>query len=290
MTFGLVVNTSKPGAIQFSRELCDWGRERGNPFLLFGRQAEAVGETVMPKEDWLKNVDTAIVIGGDGTFLRAAHLVRKTPISLFGICLGHLGFLAVGRPDAAREQIQQIERGEYTVEKRPLLQGTLTTAEDVRKFYALNDIVLRGGQARLVTSEVQISGKTMCEFRSDGVIFSTPTGSTGYALSAGGPIVPPSLPCILIVPICAHTLYSRPTMVGADDVITLLPRGNSEMFITVDGNEVYPLMSDDRVEIMFSKERFANIVTLPDFDYYDLLHEKLRWGWNPVSERGPLNA
>ena len=290
MVFGLVVNLSKPEAIEFSRGLCAWGKERGRPFLLIDEQARALGETGIPTERWLEEISTAIVIGGDGTFLRAAHLVRGTDIGMFGICLGHLGFLASGKPSRAREEIEQIERGDYSIEKRALMEGILHTSERVRKFYALNDIVLRGGQARLISADVQISGKPMCEFRADGVIFSTPTGSTGYALAAGGPIVPPSIRCMEIVPICAHTLYARPIIVSAEETISVMPANNVEMFLTVDGNEVYPFMPGDWLEISLSKEHCAKIVSLPDFDYYDLLHEKLMWGWTPVSFRGERNA
>lgn len=283
MDFGLVINTSKPEAIEFARELYEWRKEQGKRFALISDQAQSIGESGLPLSQWLKEVSTAVVIGGDGTFLRAAHLVRDTDISLFGICLGHLGFLASGKPSRARKDIEQIEKGNFSIEKRPLLEGILTTPEEKINVYALNDIVLRGGQARLISADVQISGKPMCEYRADGVIISTPTGSTGYALAAGGPIVPPSILCMLLVPICAHTLYARPTLVGPDDVVTVTPKGTTEMFITVDGNEVYPLMKSDTLEISLSKEHFANVVALPKYDYYDLLHEKLRWGWNPVS-------
>lgn len=291
MIFGLVVNLSKPDAVCLAQELCAWSEQRGTPFLLLPREAEALGREAAPLEEWLKSVQTALVIGGDGTFLKAARLVQNTDINLFGICMGHLGFLAVGDPAHAREQIEQIERGDFTPQPRHFLEGILTTGDQKHKIFALNDMVLsKGIQARLVSVDVQVQNKPMCEFRADGVIVSSPTGSTAYALSAGGPIVPPHLSCMILVPICAHTLYARPTLLGPDDHLSLTPREGSELYLTVDGEDVYPMTHDDRLEVSLSKHHFINVASLPQFGYYDLLHQKLMWGWDPVSRKGAAHA
>lgn len=291
MIFGLVVNLSKTDAVQFAAELCAWGEERGVPFLLLPKDAAALNRPAVPLEKWLRRVETAIVIGGDGTFLKAARLVQGTGINLFGVCLGHLGFLAVGDPVHAKTQIVQIENGDFTPQKRHFLEGVLRTSDGKKSVFALNDMVLsKGIQARLVTVDVRVQQKPMCEYRADGIIVSSPTGSTAYALSAGGPIVPPHLSCMLLVPICAHTLYARPTLVAPDDSLALTPRGNSEVYLTVDGEDVYPMKADDCLEVRLSCDRFVNVVSLPQFDYYDLLHQKLMWGWDPVSRKGYGNA
>lgn len=291
MKFGLIVNVLKPEAVQLAAELCLWGEKRGSPFLPCGEAAQALHQSAVPLGRWLAEVEAALVIGGDGTFLQAARLVQHSGIKLFGVSLGHLGFLAVGDPRRVREQIEQIESGCFKVERRRFLEGLLITRAGERRVFALNDLVLsKGIQARLVSIDVQIQGKPMCEYRADGVIISTPTGSTAYALSAGGPIVPPSLDCMLLVPICAHTLYARPTLLGPDDCLTLRPAENSELFLTVDGDDVYPLSGHDRLEVSLSKNHGVNTVSLPQFDYYDLLHEKLLWGWDPVFERNGRHA
>lgn len=291
MKFGLIVNLSKPEAVQLAEELCAWGRKRDNPFLLFADEAAALRQNGIPLDRWLAEVETALVIGGDGTFLQAAHLVQHSGINLFGVSVGHLGFLAIGDPRRVCEQIEQIEKGDFRVERRRFLEGVLATEKGERCVFALNDLVLsKGIQARLVSLDVQVQGKPICEYRADGVIISTPTGSTAYALSAGGPIVPPSLDCMLLVPICAHTLYARPTLLGPDDCLTLRPTENSELFLTVDGADVYPLSSRDRLDVRLSRDHGVNTISLPQFDYYDLLHEKLLWGWNPVSERSARRA
>jgi len=285
MKFGLITNLTKPEAIQLARKLCDWGEERGRPFLLYPEEAEALGSASVSLRQWLSEVDTAIVLGGDGTFLKAARLVRGTEIKLFGVCTGHLGFLAVGNPLTVLEEVKLIENGNCGVEQRAFLEGVLTGMDGIRRVYALNDLVLKGSQARLVSIDVRVQGKPMCEFRADGLIVATPTGSTAYALSAGGPIVPPSLECMELVPICAHTLYARPTMLGARDILTLRPTSKGELFLTADGDEVLPMDASDTLTVSLSATEFVRLVTLPHFDYFDLLHQKLMWGWNPVTER-----
>ncbi|MGI6076242.1 MAG: NAD(+)/NADH kinase [Pyramidobacter sp.] len=287
MKFGLIVNLSKPEAVELARELCAWGEARNRSFLLFGEEAQALGQPALPYERWLREVQTALVIGGDGTFLKAAHCVRDTAISLFGVCIGHLGFLANGDPQHVKQEILQIERGDFNLTRRYFLDATLKLTKGTRRIFALNDFVLsKGIPARLVSIDVRVNDKPMCEYRADGLIISTPTGSTAYALSAGGPIVPPTLDCMLLVPICAHTLYARPTLLAPTDRLAFRPADGSELFITVDGDEVIPLSSHELIEMTYSKEHYINVIALPQFEYYDLLHEKLMWGWNPATERG----
>lgn len=291
MKFGLIVNLSKPEAVQLAQELCVWGEVRNNPFLLLGDEARVLRRPELPFERWRREVQTALVIGGDGTFLKAAHRVRDTSISLFGICIGHLGFLANGDPQHIRQEILQIEEGDFDLTRRYFLDASLKSTQGTRRIFALNDFVLsKGIPARLVSIDVSVNHKPMCQYRADGLIISTPTGSTAYALSAGGPIVPPTLDCMLLVPICAHTLYARPTLLAPSDRLICRPADGSELFITVDGDEVIPMSSHDFIEVTYSKERFINVIALPQFQYYDLLHEKLMWGWNPVTERRPRHA
>lgn len=290
MKFGLIVNLGKPEAVRLADELCAWGDERGVPFLLYEVEAAVLRRPFVPLEQWLHEVRTALVIGGDGTFLKAARMVRHTDINLFGICVGHLGFLAVGNPAQAKEHVLQIERGACAVHRRRSLEGLLCGSAGTRRLAALNDFVLKGGPARLASIDVSVQGKPMCEYRADGLIVASPTGSTAYALSAGGPIVPPSVECMILVPICAHTLYARPALLGPADRLTLRASGNAELLLTVDGDEVIRLTHGERLEVSLSDEQSVNIITLPGFDYYDLLHQKLMWGWNPVTERSARRA
>ncbi len=291
MKFGLVVNLSKPDAIQLARELCAWGEARGNSFLSYGDEAEALHQSGMTQERWLREVETALVIGGDGTFMKTARMTQGTGINLFGICLGHLGFLAVGSPKLAKETVLQIESGNFRSERRYLLEGVLHSPGREQRIFALNEFVLsKSTPPKMANIDVRVQGKPMCEYRADGLIVSSPTGSTAYALSAGGPIVPPSLNCMLLVPICAHTLYARPTLLGPDDRVTLRPSDHYELALSADGGDVVPMTYSDSIDIFISKEHYVSVAVLPQFDYYDLLHEKLLWGWNPVSERRARDA
>ncbi len=293
MRIGLLINREKKEAMAFANALRRWAQEEaGFSFLLPSPLTQSQDRPGISAEQWLREVDAAVVIGGDGTFLRAARFVRGTEIALFGINMGHLGFLATGKPERAKEEILQILRGDFTVRRRQLLEGTLRGQRGEQTFFALNDLVLsKGPLAKLVTIGVEVYDRPMCEFRADGLVVSTPTGSTAYALSAGGPIVPPHVACMILAPICAHTLYSRPIILGPQDRLTLKPRGdNTDLYLTVDGQEVYPVEPGQSMEVLLSQRQHINVVSLPQLDYFDLLHQKLMWGFDPVAPRKAPHA
>ena len=278
---GMIVNTRKPGALSMARRLLEWGRKSSVEFFFPPHEASVLGLQGLEDEVWKQEVDLSLVIGGDGTFLRAARYVLGCPIPLYGINLGHLGFLASGKPEEAEVDLAAILRKEYTLTRHRVLEGKIFRDDRmIHSFFALNDIVLaKGALARVMHIEVHIGKKLLNVLPADGIIVSTPTGSTAYALSAGGPIVPPHIPCMVIVPICAHTLYSRPVLSGEDDTITLIPRGNHrDLLITQDGQLGYEIMPGDRIEVSLSGEVDVQVITLPSRNYYDLLQEKLQWG------------
>ena len=144
----------------------------------------------------------------------------------------------------------------------------------------LNDVVInRGNLSRIVELETSVNDQYLTTYKSDGLIISTPTGSTAYALSAGGPIVPPHIPCMIIVPICAHTLYTRPVLAGENDVITLTPKGNHrDLLLTQDGQLGYEILPGDSIRISLNGEKAVSVIALPTRNYFDLLQEKLQWG------------
>ena len=278
---GMIVNTRKPGALSMARRLLEWGRKSSVEFFFPPHEASVLGLQGLEDEVWKQEVDLSLVIGGDGTFLRAARYVLGCPIPLYGINLGHLGFLASGKPEEAEVDLAAILRKEYTLTRHRVLEGKIFRDDRmIHSFFALNDIVLaKGALARVMHIEVHIGKKLLNVLPADGIIVSTPTGSTAYALSAGGPIIPPHIPCMVIVPICAHTLYSRPVLSGEDDTITLIPRGNHrDLLITQDGQLGYEIMPGDRIEVSLSGEVDVQVITLPSRNYYDLLQEKLQWG------------
>ena len=158
----------------------------------------------------------------------------------------------------------------------------------VYELHALNDLVIsQGNLARVIDLEVKVGEEILSFFLADGLILSTPTGSTAYALSAGGPIIPPHVPCMLVAPICAHTLYARPVVLSSTDLAVIAPKGNMRnLMLTQDGQLGYELLPDDRLEVMLDSDIFVSTIELKNRSYYDLLREKLRWGFNGITDGG----
>ena len=278
---GMIVNLRKPEAVNMARNLLDWGINNNCRFLLPKQEASALTTAGLDDEQWLKTVKLAIVIGGDGTFLRAARYIMGTDIILHGINLGHLGFLASSRPDSAVKDLQNILIDNFDVIERRVLRCVLYHDDSQsHKIYALNDIVLSTNAiARLLHIEIRFNDKFFCVLPADGVIISSPTGSTAYALSAGGPMIPPYVNAILLAPLCAHTLYSRPLIGSEDDRITLIARGSSrDLMLTQDGQLAYEFLPGDRIEIRLSRTKKIRTVNLPDRNFLDIVREKLGWG------------
>ena len=280
---GLLINPQKPQALELGKRLLRWGSENGVTFLAPPHEAAVLGVPGVSDEEWKNQAEFAVVLGGDGTFLRAARYVLGKDIPLYGINVGRLGFLASGDPNQAEENIQTILQGRFSTQKRRLLKGTITRGGSlVHEVYALNDLVVtKGAFARVITLQISVGDRPLSLMTGDGLILSTPTGSTGYALSAGGPIVPPHVPCMLLVPICAHTLYARAMVFGDEDTIQVVPRGDHrDMMLTQDGQLGYELLPGDCISVSLSREKWVNMVLLQDKDYYDLLLEKFQWGQN----------
>ena len=280
---GLLINPQKPKALEIGKRLLLWGAEKGVSFLAPPHEAAVLGIPGAEDEDWKEQVRFAVVLGGDGTFLRAARYVLGNDIPLYGINVGRLGFLASGDPNRAERDIETILEGNFLTQKRQLLKGTVNRGGAlVHEVYALNDLVVtKGAFARVITLEISVGQRPLSLMTGDGLILSTPTGSTGYALSAGGPIIPSHVPCMLLVPICAHTLYARPMVFGEDDLIRIIPRGDHrDMMLTQDGQLGYELLPGDQINASLAKEKSVSIILLPDRDYYDLLLEKFQWGQN----------
>ena len=278
---GLILNTQKPMALEVARRLLSLAPKADIAFLAPSHESSVLGISEVSEDEWRNLVKFAVVIGGDGTFLRAARYVLECRIPLYGINAGRLGFLASGDPDEAERDIISILQGRANVEERHTVRGTIIRGDRiVHELYALNDLVVtKGAFARLIFLEIEVNGHLLSFMPADGLILSSPTGSTAYALSAGGPIVPPHLSTMVLAPICAHTLYARPVVVGEHDVVTITPKGDHrEIFLTQDGQLGYELLPGDRVEVSISPDKHIRILTLPERDYYYLLRHKFQWG------------
>ncbi len=283
---GMLINAHKPKAIEMAHRLLKWGQDKGIPLLLPHHEASMLTTSGLTDEEWLKSADVALVIGGDGTFLRAARYVLDSGVSLYGINLGHLGFLASGKPEMVEQDLENILNDNYVTIKRPFLRCILYRDETpLHTIYALNDVVLtKSAIARLLHIEVRFNNKFFGVLPADGVIISSPTGSTAYALSAGGPIIPPHLNSMLLAPLCAHTLYSRPLMAAETDTISLIPRGSSrDITLTQDGQLAYEVLPGDRLDIVLDREKYLSSISMPDRSFLDLVQEKLGWGQSLVN-------
>ncbi len=225
--------------------------------------------------------DLAIVVGGDGTLLNAARSLANHQIALLGINLGRLGFLTDISPDQMQNKLDAILSGEYREDKRFLLHTSIIRdGEELSESEALNDVVVhKWDVARMIEVETYVDGRFLNTVRSDGLIVSTPTGSTAYALSGGGPILQPSLDAVILVPICPHTLSHRPIVVHGESAIEIVVRGagQSHAQVTCDGQINLGLVSGDRVRIE-KKPHEARLIHPLDHDYFHILRAKLGWG------------
>ena len=227
-----------------------------------------------------RRAELLIVLGGDGTFLSAARCVRARGPRLVGVNLGALGFLTeISRHDIV-PAIAHLLAGKGVEERRLLLRATLRRARGGRTtFLALNDVVLsKGNLARLVPLQLELDGEPVTTYRADGLIVASPTGSTAYSLSAGGPLVHPGLDAILVTPICPHTLSNRPLLVPPRSVVSITQPGpGNGVFLTVDGQRGGPLEAGDRLEIRRSRTALRVLRPSPQ-SYYHTLRAKLSWG------------
>jgi len=228
--------------------------------------------------------DLAIVVGGDGTLLNAARSLAGFDVPLVGINLGHLGFLTDISPDTMLQHLDAILAGKYLAEERYLLHTRIfREGEQVSESEAFNDVVVhKWNVARMIQLETYIDGEFVSRLRADGVIVSTPTGSTAYALSAGGPILHPRLKAVVMVPICPHSMSNRPIVIEDHHQIEILFCDNrhDNAQVTCDGQIAFSLTAGDRIRIM-KKERPIRLIHPAQHNHYELLRAKLRWAENP---------
>ena len=226
-------------------------------------------------------VDLMIAIGGDGTMLYAGSLSLDSDVPLLGINRGRLGFLADVSPDEMLASVDHILNGEYSVEARLLLDAHFRAVDGKRiKATAFNDVVLqRRETGRMIDIEASVAGQYVNTHSGDGLIIATPTGSTAYALSCGGPIIEPPLEAVVVVPICPHTLTDRPIVIAANQTIEirLLAREDTQADVVVDGHSMGAIRPDGLLTIKRATKRIK-LIHPPGYDFYSILRSKLFWG------------
>jgi NAD+ kinase len=260
---GVVVKHQKPEAEALAVRLERVLAERG---VMSSRAADAA-------------VDLVVVLGGDGTFLHAAHLFGDRGVPLVGVNLGGMGMLAAFAPEEMDDAVSRALEGTLPVERRMRLRVTVRNGERASAYVAVNDaVVSQGAIARILDLEVQLDGVRVALYKADGLIVATPTGSTAYTLAAGGPVLTPDLRAMVLTPICPHALTHRTVVVPADSVLRIRAVGDSEhVFLTVDGQRGEELARGVQVEIR-AHERPLLCLRNPARPFFETLRNKLNWG------------
>lgn len=279
----ILLNADKESAVLLARDLVPWLQARGIEVLAERTAANAIGHPDLAREATdLAHADFAIVMGGDGTLLRASHLMAPAGVPMFAIRFGSFGFLADTEPQHAIPALEKVLAGEYHVDERLMLQASIERAgenmQDIPP--ALNDVVIaKGPLARMLKLDTHVSGKYISTYAADGLIVATPTGSTAYSLSAGGPLVAPGLSTILITPICPHTLNARSLLVCSRESVEVAVESSSGdmVMLTVDGQLGIPLEPGDKVSVREAAHK-ARLISLGAATFYDKLQTRLRWG------------
>jgi NAD+ kinase len=231
--------------------------------------------------DCIRSLDLLLTLGGDGTLLRGARLIAPHGVPVLGVNLGHLGFLTSVAPHEVESAFGRLLLNDVVLDKRMVLSARAESADGTVRgsFLALNDAVLhKGGFARVIRIAVHAHGQEVGTYRADGIILSTPTGSTAYSLSAGGPIVSPSIDCIIATPICPHTLAVRPLVLPAEETVMVeILDTSEELVLTIDGQEGAALAPGDRLVVCRAPTALC-LVRFPGQTFFGTLRRKLRWG------------
>jgi len=274
---GIIANSSKKDAVEQAENLREWLSGRGVEVFL-ETEISGRGKKERGKEEFASRIDMIVVFGGDGTLLVAARLVKEYDVPIVGINLGGFGFMTVVNLNEMYDVMEIILRGEYKTSRRMMLEASV----EGENCSVLNDIVIsRGGLSRMVNLETFVDDKYLTTFKADGLIISTPTGSTAYSLSTGGPIVFPELNSIIINPICPHTLTNRPIMLPPESTIKVTLMDEEEgVKVAMDGQVLNILKSGEAVTVRKS-EYYINIVDSPRRGYLEVLRTKLGWGGLP---------
>jgi NAD+ kinase len=279
---GVVTKPSKPEAEPVLRNLIAWLRERGREVVL-DREAAAIVPGAgpgLPRDEVVAWADLVVVLGGDGTILSVARLIGSREVPILGVNLGGLGFLTEITLDELFPTLEAVLRNEFDVSRRLTLTArVLRGGEPIASYEALNDAVItKTALSRIVDLETHVNGEYVATFRADGLIVSTPTGSTAYCLAAGGPIIYPSLPAVVIIPICPHTLTNRPLVLPDSAVVEIIQGSAGEdVHLTVDGQVGVGLRHRDVVALKRSGRTIA-LIKSPKLNYFELLRTKLKWG------------
>jgi NAD+ kinase len=279
---GIVSKPKKTEVREILPALLEWLRERSIESFI-DKETGAImemRERCLTRNEMPSKVDLLIVLGGDGTLLATARALNRKPVPILAVNLGGLGFLTEVTREELIPTLETVVAGTHQTDRRVQIEGELIRADEIlTPFLALNDVVLnKGAIARILDFEVRVNGEKVSTYKSDGLIVSTPTGSTAYSLAAGGPIVTPSVEAFLITPICAHTLTHRPLVLPNTVKIEVTVKSLREAaYLTVDGQVGIAANSEDVVR-MRKADSYVELVRPPSTPYFEILQKKLKWG------------
>ncbi len=287
-TVGLLINETKPAAVEAARELAVFLEGSGVTVLSQDAIATLLEDTgchaAPTRDDVVASSDFVIVFGGDGTLLAACRTVAPHGKPILAVHLGHFGFLTQVSPEGLRAAMERVLSGDAPIEERGMLQAQVLRAgsdspNECETLLGMNDVVVASGAVRLIYVQAKVGGETLATYAADGVIVASPTGSTGYSLSAGGPLVHPSAPVFVIAPICPHTLAARPLIIPNTETIDLSiepHRTDTTGVASIDGQVEVVIAPGDTVRISQSpyKIKFLAVGDAPSF------YEKIRTRWN----------
>ena len=282
---GLIANDGKSGAGDLVREIIAACESLSLPVVIEAATAETIGAPSRATyRDLVRECDLLLVLGGDGTILRVLHELCDEFRPIFGINLGTLGFLTCVGASAWPQAIEAIAKGTYCVSERTLLDvEVLRDGQRLGRYIALNDAVIsRGELSRLIKLNVTVDTDRLSEYNADGLIVATPTGSTAYSLSAGGPVLAPDSGVFIVTPICPHVLTMRPVLVSDTSCIEITPSPDQpEIFLSLDGEIAAPILAGDVIRITKGPQRLP-LAMLPGMSFFEVLRHKLKWSGTAI--------
>jgi len=284
MRFGIIANMGRPDAEKVIRRVIQWGQNHQVQVVLCERIPSDVepGCPHLPNGEFSQSSDIIISLGGDGTLLSTARLVGRHGTPILGINLGSLGFLTQQTPEVLEETLTAVLQKKYDIEKRMVAEVTIENSPKMEYPCALNDIVVdRGAVSRIINLDLYANDYFICSYAADGLIVSTPTGSTAYSLAVGGPILNPLMNAFIVTPISAFALTTRPIIFSDTDKLRVVTRSeHSEPVLTLDGQVACNLSKDSSFTIS-KADYYINFIVFRKNSFYDVLRNKLHWGRLP---------
>jgi len=288
-TFGVWGNIEKDAFWDILPEIIRWAESKNIELFLTEKilsdtRANKFNQPIIDSKNKISELDFMLVLGGDGTFLSCARAVEHRGTPILGIHLGDLGFLAKVNLENIFQRLDQVAEGKFSVEKRSMVKASILKNGSSLTQYGLNDFVVSNGEShRMLIAEVYVNDNRVSEYKADGLIIATPTGSTAYSLSSGGPIISPDVDSFVITPISAHTLNSRPLVVSAKSTIKIKFSSYNQNIMFITDGQLHEILSPDDTVLITNSDFKIGLIDFSDNDYFQTLRTKMGWGTRGIS-------